>query len=310
MPRNASPSTARRLALVGLVLFVLLDAVLVAWALSVDRDDPGGARVPAASSTPEPAAAPTATPTSGPAAAPARLLSVLDEDTAWRSEVGNCPDSPPTLELTTDGGRNWRSSDLAGIADVGAVAAVETTTEDVAAVVALDSDSCDPVLALSYVAGDDWVTYPERVAGHWFLNPDSPSVLHTPAGELPAPCATAVSLASRGESDAAVLCADHTVHRTTDAGGTWSEPVPVAGSVALAADEDGYLLATTGQLGCAGVAVASLPDEATAPAADPACASTSAPESGQVALAAGGGSAWLWAGDDVVTSSDGGATWR
>jgi hypothetical protein len=308
MARMTSHSSSRRWAVVGLVLFVLIDAVLVAWALSVDRRDASGAQAPArpsASSTPEP----TPEAPAEPAAAPGRLLSALDEDTAWRATVGACPGTPPTLELTTDGGRNWRPSDLAGLADVAAVAAVEITSADVASVVAFDTGDCAPVLALSYVAGEDWVSYPDRVAGHWFLDPASPSMLHTPAGELPAPCTTAVSLAARDGGDAAVLCADHSVHRTTDAGETWSEPVGVPGAVALAGNEDGYLLAATGSAGCGGVAVTSLPDEADAAAVAAACATSSPPEPGQVALGAGGGSTWLWAGDDLLTSGDDGRTW-
>ena len=307
MTRTASSSSHRRWAVVGLVLFLIVDALLVAWALSVDRGVPGAPRA-AATPSATPAPAPTAPPE--PATAPGRLLSVLDEDTAWRSAVGSCPGTPPTLELTTDGGRSWRPSDLAGIADVAAVATVQATSEDVASVVAFDADSCAPVLALSYVAGDDWVTYPDRVAGNWFLDPAKPQVLHTPTGEAPAPCESVVSLAARSATDAAALCADRTVYRTTDGGATWSAPAGIPGSTAIAASEDEYLIAVGGETGCPGVAVTRLPDDAPAPATAATCASGTAPQAGQVALATGGDSAWLWAGDDIVTSEDGGTTWR
>ncbi len=307
MTRTATSSSPRRWAVVGLILFLIVDALLVAWALTADR---GSAGTPRAAATPS--ASPTPVPTTAPepATAPARLLSVLDEDTAWRSAVGSCPGTPPTLELTTDGGRTWRSSDLAGIADVAAVATVQATSEDVASVVAFDADGCAPVLALSYVAGNDWVTYPDRVAGNWFLDPAAPQVLHTPTGEAPAPCEAVVSLAGRSAADAAVLCADHTVYRTADGGGTWSAPAGVPGSTAIAAGAGEYLLAVGGEEGCAGVAVTRLPDDAPAPATAATCASETAPQAGQVALATGGDSAWLWAGDDIVTSEDGGTTWR
>jgi hypothetical protein len=314
MTRTASRSSHARWAIVGLVLFLVVDAVLVGWALVGDRFvGPGSAtRTPAsAQADPEP----TATPTAGPAAAPERVLSVLDEETAWRSTVGACPGTAPTLERTTDGGSTWQSSDIAGIADVAGVAAIQLTSEDQASVVALAAEGCAPVLALTYVGGDDWVAYPDRAAGTWFVDPGTPSRVHSPSGDRTAPCSTVVSLAPRDARNAAVLCADHTVHRTIDAGATWSEPVAVAGSVAIAGADDGYLLATTGSgttgsADCAGVTVTTLPDGGTAPDAEAACAVPSAPEPGQVALATGGGSAWLWAGDSIVTSEDGGKTWR
>ena len=309
MSRSASSPSTGRWAIVGLVLFLLFDALLVGWALSAHR---GNGSVVAAP-VPVPAVttpAPDETPTMAPASTPVRLLSVLDDRTAWRSVLGACQGTPPSLELTTDAGRTWQPSDIAGIAGVGRIASVQATSVDIASVVAFDARNCAPVLALSYVAGGDWVTYPDRVTGSWFVDPATPSLVHTPTGDVQAPCSAMTALASGGGANAAVLCADHTVHRTEDTGATWSAPIPVPGSVAIGDSGSGYLVATAGLAECAGVAVTTVPDAATAPSGPGVCATDSAPAAGEVAVDAAGGTAWLWAGDELATSADGGATWR
>ena len=134
--------------------------------------------------------------------------------------------------------------------------------------------------------------------------------------ELPGSKAMALTLetlASRGDTSAAVLCSDHTVFRTTDAGSTWGSSVAVPGSVALASSGNGYAIAVTEQPSCGGVQLLALPElvdgsELTASGCFPTLA---APDSlaGNIAVSEGAGTLWLWAGDALVLSSDGGTTW-
>ena len=129
--------------------------------------------------------------------------------------------------------------------------------------------------------------------------------------ELPGSKAMALTLetlASRDETSAAVLCSDHTVFRTTDAGSTWGSSVAVPGSVALASSGNAYAIAVTGQPSCAGVEIATV-DSGASPATAAGCAQVPTPAAGTVTVADGGGTLWLWAGDAFVRSDDAAATW-
>jgi hypothetical protein len=133
--------------------------------------------------------------------------------------------------------------------------------------------------------------------------------VHSPKGDVTAPCGSMVGLAAKDASNAAVLCADHGIYRTSDAGVSWSGPLIVIGSVALTATAEGYATAATSLAGCAGIAVSRF-DAAVGGATLAGCLATSTPQPGTVAVASGGSTLWLWAGDLLARSSDGGSTWH
>lgn len=310
-----STGVGRRWAVVGLVAFAVLDVALVGSAMASVRPVPQGsgavASVSHTSDPPRPTA--TTTPTPQPivnAVAPTRVLAALDGTVAWRATIGGpCPATRATLAHTSDGGATWTSSDAAGPTGSSSVLRITVDSTTVASAIVLDGQKCVPQYIGTYVSGDNWATYPDRLGSSWYLEPASSASVHTPRGDVTGPCGAKVGLAVRDAATAAVLCADHTVYRTTNSGASWGTPVSVPGAVALTNTTNGYATAATNVAGCAGVAVANL-GAATGGATTAGCYATATPQPGAVAVASGGSTLWLWAGNAMVRSTNGGATWH
>ncbi len=314
---DATATGRRRLAVAGLIAFLCVDVFLVGWAARAShapREDsgvptrPGSTTAPSATDSGRPAPSATATPVAD-AVAPARLLAVLDDSTAWRATTGPCPATAAAAELTTDGGATWKRSDAS--APTGASSLVRLTVQSgqQASAVALSGHDCTPEFIRTYVAGDSWADYPDQLASAWYAEPGRGGTVHRPGGDVPAPCPAVVGLAVGSGSNAAVLCAGHEVYRTSDNGENWGEAQPVSAAVAIAATDSGYVVASVGAPGCAGTAVATL-DPGAGPPTTIACVGTARPAPGTTAIGAGSGSEWLWAGDALARSTDGGKTWR
>ncbi|WP_426517623.1 hypothetical protein ACPPVQ_00765 [Diaminobutyricibacter sp. McL0618] len=308
----------RRLAIIGLIAFVLVDILLVVWALVAVRTPPHEPTPAASSSTPPsqvPSATPTPpatpTPTSTPAAdavAPARVLAALDGSTAWRASTGPCPATPASPQITTDGGATWKATDAAGPTGASSILRISVQSAKQASAVTLASQGCTPEYIRTYVAGDNWATYPDQLAGSWYVEAAKRSVVHTPTGDVQAPCTTVIDVAVRDPANAAVLCANHDVHATGNGGAAWGPAVPVAGSAAISTAGNGYIIAVTDRQGCAGTAT-TLYDGGSALVGG-GCATSTKPPAGGVSVANGGSTLWMWSADSVVKSTDGGATWR
>lgn len=319
MRRNGVPGVmygpGRTWAVAGLIAFVVADVILVAWAVaSVSLAPKTASHPPAAAtthpSTPTHAATTTKTETPIPAAVPpTRVLAALDDQVAWRAATGTCPATPAGLEHTTDGGATWQTSDAGSLADASSVLRITVASSTEAAAITLAKQNCAVQYIRTYIAGGNWAVYNDQLAGSWYLDPSSTTSVHSPQGTVAAPCASIVGLAVRDASSAAVLCADHTLYRTSNAGAAWSTPLTVPGAVAVTASVNGYATTATGIEGCAGVSVAAL-DAGTGAATTSGCFTTLAPQPGAVAMASGGSTLWLWAGDALVRSGDGGATWH
>ena len=113
------------------------------------------------------------------------------------------------------------------------------------------------------------------------------------------------------EDSAGVLCDDGTMHVTTDSAASWASSTPVAGAAAIGVGGDGYRIAVVDENGCHGVQVADVVvvDGAAQAAAPGSCLDADVP-TGEVAVDTGGdGSIWVWAGDRIGRSADGGITW-
>ncbi|WP_308467863.1 hypothetical protein [Rathayibacter soli] len=267
-----------------------------------------------ASSTPT--ARPTASATPAPTAVslpdatqPTRIISSLDANTAWRAATGACPATPGTLQGTSDAGATWKNSDAARPAGASAIIRLSVQSATQIDAVALAAAGCAPEFIRSYVNGDNWATYPTQLAGTWYFNPANAAVVHSPQGDKPAPCPTVVGLAPRDATSAAVLCSNHTVFRTADAGATWGAATTVTGAVAISSSGAGYAAASVGVTDCAGISLAAL-DAASSQPSTAGCFVTAAPAAGAVALSDGAGTLWLWAGDALARSGDQGKTWH
>lgn len=307
-PRAAS---RRGWAVVALVLFLVIDVALVAFALNRASGLGALGLDPAAQA----AAAPTAvaTPTPEPPAAlvaPTRTLSALNATVAWRGDIGSCPASVAALESTTDGGATWDRYPLNPPTDMRSVFSIDVIDRSEVHVVGQSGDDCVTSVGRSYTSGLDWVESPEQARTAWYVDPVDPAIVRSPSKSGPLPCGPVVQVAAADNLTAAALCADRTVQRTADGGLTWDAAVPAPGVVALASGPDGYVLAAIGDEACDGVQVRTLPESGT-DAAALGClpARTTDLPAGSVAVSVATDAVWVWVDEAVRVSQDGGITW-
>ncbi|PWC07593.1 hypothetical protein [Mycetocola zhujimingii] len=298
---------SKRWSVIGLSLFVVLDVLLVGAALDAQRGPEVVEQIQAVPSSP-PSAEPTATAAvSANAVRPQRVLAAASGDVAWRGTIGPCPGGTAALEYTDDGGATWKTVDPAAETGAAAVVRVVPESESAANVVTLDA-GCSPQLVGTFVAGDAWADHSPRLGSYWYLDPKNVAAIQSPAGMVAAPCSSAVMIATRSTDEAAVLCADETVFRTTDAGSTWSAAIFVPGAVALSGAPDGYIAAVAGQGECGGTSVLAITDSR--PGALAGCAGETSAPGQTVVSVSDDGTFWLWSGDVFARSTDGGLTWK
>lgn len=316
VPRDSS--RLRPWAVLAVAAFLVVDSILLLSLFgspsSTPVTDPAASQastpLPVINATPTPSAATNVVVTAAP---PARMLSALDDSTAWRANTGSCPATPASPEVSTDGGATWTTTDATGTAEVVAPQTLRVLDSTTVEMVALDEINCTPEYIKTFVGGADYARYPDQLAARWYVDPANRSSVHAPNGNVPVPCNSVASLAaesSTGDS-AAVLCADQTVIRTTDAGQTWSQSVSVPGAVNLGVTQMGYVIATVGLPECAGVQLIALSDEAASPTPT-GCLQVATPSEtlpGNVAVSEAAGTLWVWVGDEVKRSLDEGATW-
>ena len=319
--RGTRATRRRRLALVGIGVFVLVDLALVALALTrepagLSSDDAAAVRPSSAASAPattEPAPTPTPTPTAAPESAPTtRSLSAVDGTRAWRADAGTCtPGSEATVavESTSTGGDSWVASPVTTSGELHGIDRVQVTGADTVFVIGPAGAECTTAFAQTFSAGSAFRDYPERLAVSWYVSRDDRATVHSPAGDRPAPCAAVVDVAVVSDAQAAVLCSDQRLFRTADGAASWDAGTPVAGAAAVASGDGSYVVAASGASDCAGTGISSTGVAAGSPVEPIGCAPASVTTPGAVALSEAAGSVWLWAGDDVSVSRDGGRTW-
>ncbi|RUR01236.1 hypothetical protein [Labedella endophytica] len=319
-PRRHSPAREARkrwLAVIGIALFIAVDILLVVLALqSTSARDNGStpAVVPTSSesSRPTPTASPTPTdaaPSSVTAVPPTRILAALDASVAWRATTGSCPDTAVAPELTIDGGATWSSADLTGLTGVTALQRILVTDADTATFLGSGAE-CDPAVARTFVGGADFAEYPDQLEGSWYLSPVGGSTVHAPGGDVAAPCDATVTVAPLGDDTAAVLCSDSSLHVTTDAGASWSTLDELPGAVALTDSADGFLVASAGSAGCAGVELTLIGVDDDRTPVD--CVESSIPAgdlAGSTAIDWTDGAIWVWVDDRLLISTDDGGSW-
>jgi hypothetical protein len=305
------------MAIVALAAFVVVDLILVAAALN--STNPPGTSLestprPAATSlpTPEEGAEPTPTPAAPVVAVrPTRLVAALDSETAWRATTGACPDAQAAPELTTDGGVSWKATSVTAATEVVALQRIIIDNDSDATMIGQDAETCGAALARTFVGGDDYAAYPEQLRSAWFVQPTNHAALHSPAGDFAAPCTDVIAIAVRDTDRAAVLCSDQSVWTTIDSGATWPSTVGIPGAMQITGAEGGYRVALVGASDCAGVQLISFSDDVSASgsvcfpvAADPAALV------GNIAVSEAENVVWLWVGEQLVRSLDGGLTWQ
>ncbi|KQO62328.1 hypothetical protein [Curtobacterium sp. Leaf261] len=313
--------TGRTLLWVAIVVVVLIvvDVVLVAVAVGrtapADHGTPGP--VPTFTSGPTPsgtasaAATPSPTATSFPGAAGGdtsavtaderRFLSVVDGTTAWRATAGSCSDAAASVERSTDGGDTWKAVDFGSfdLRSVSALSAGSTKTTVHGGVGA----SCTPTGIASFTSGRFWAAD----AGAAPATLTDQGIRFGDGTTADAPCTTPRQVVD-GDDGTAVVCADVLAWR--DGSGPWVM-VPMTGLRAVATSGTEYTVARVGQAGCDGIAIETLDAGSITRSSTPTavgCAPATT-TSGAVAVGQDGKSMWVWSGDQVLVSKDGGATW-
>lgn len=336
-PRDTSRRRVWVYAAVG--VFLIIDAILVTTALTstgVDTSLPAAA--PAAPVAPTLTATPAPTATTAPSVVvspvPAtRVLSAASSTVAWRAVTGTCPNPLAAPAISTDSGATWTTTDANGPTGITALQSINASNGSVAQFVGFAATDCSPMVIRTFVGGDNY-SAADELRSSWYVDPANRAELHGPSGVQAAPCDQVVALSpGTGANAAAVLCSDSRVFATTDAAISWSEPLAVSGALTLTATPDGYLIAAdgsaTGQppvaensdinpgacLGLSIIRVTTADDAAATTALTPTTtgcyvtAETPAALADTIAIAVADDTLWLWIGDAIWRSSDGGRTW-
>ncbi len=303
--------TTRRNTLIGaavaVVLLVVVDVVLVAMAL--------GHTTPGAVGTPRPAptfgVSPEGTPSASPTPSPSetaqgeaagesrRLLSAVDGREAWRASSATCPVAQVVLEHTVDGGATWTPVTLGE--DVRALWGMRATTEGLSLLEAV-GDDCAPTERTTTDDGATWKAAAAGAAGAG-ITPDGVRLGSTTVAN---PCPQPLD-AFQGSTTTVVVCDGQVEWRTGTA--AWVD-VPLGGVRGVAVDGSSYTLARIGNPECDGVQFETMTAVGVTPATPTNRVGCSdAQTEGPIAIDRAGQAVWMWAGDEVLVSTDGGKTW-
>lgn len=298
------PGGKRTLAIIGLIAFAIADVALIAMALDLfggQADAPATTARPVTSFTPEPSPEPTETAEPIEPATPVlRTLAVVDEQTAWRAERGSC-DTQAVIELTTDGGATWQRT-VPSATESHEVLWLWAQDDDYAQAVVNAGDDCETTGIRTFTGGNEWVARDDVLPDAVYLAVDGSLV--TPQG-FAAPCDAPVDVAQRGGA-VAVLCADGTLHETTD-GADWAQAT-IPGALSVTDAGDGYAVAVRGLESCEGIALVSIGADVLAtggePSAERSCL-TGAVDPAATTVDTSASAVWLWSGDEQGTTEIG-----
>ncbi len=162
---------------------------------------------------------------------------------------------------------------------------------------------CAPGVSRSFVGGTSWE--PDPGVNGWFIDPSNPLVMHAPSGVVELPCG-AVGLSAES-ARGVVLCSDSTVLVSEDDGVSWSAPMAVPNAAAVGTTAEGYVVASIGEVECAGVRTWLLSGGALGEPG--ACLEVGDAGGGQIAVAGGSTGWYLWAGNAFLRSLDQGLSW-
>jgi hypothetical protein len=311
-------------ATLGLIALVLVDVALVFAALRISGRSPANETPTASVTTDAPApgtttsappetTAPTVAPTTSappsPAGVPlATIVVAVDGNIAWRATAGNCSAGGAAVQISTDGGRNWRPR----TSPYAVITRLQPDNATKAFAVGADGN-CSMGVRATTDGGATWPGTTPALADTLARDAKDATKVRAPGGRTVAPCGTVavVDLARNSTSGAQVLCADGKVLSSSDDGRTWTPAATVPSSYALDSrtiDNAVTAFVARAKDGCAGVQVSSVIN---GQLADLGCAVIGdAVAPGQVALSAPDpNSGWLVVGSTTWRSSDGLKTW-
>jgi hypothetical protein len=306
-------SRRRTLALIGLALFLVADVILVGLALTANgrsSDDATQRPIPTFGGTPSASASPEAT-EEPPAAEPTeRFIAAGSATVLWRATQGTC-EAPAVVERSEDAGVTWVSTPTVEAFDLRVVYALTATSEDEVQLVGSAGPECTVGGYSSTDAGDTWASSPELLSTVAYQTPVAPdgSSAVIMAGQPVAAACPAIEALAADETRTVTACS--AILAEWDASnGSWTA-IPFAGIHAVELQPEQILFAARGVTGCTGLGVLRVPGTT--------LTATSAPESvgcvaeadltAPAALTSAEGASWLWVGDTLFSSPDGGVSW-
>jgi len=319
LAKTQAPKQARRInhkphsrawAIGGLAVLAVAAVAVTAVAMgsSNDADAPTELAPAPTFSAPTPTPTPTPTPEPEPeapvavAAVPNRILSASDEPALLlRAMSPGCGDGNGLVEVSFDDGANWQEALTTNSA--GASLKQINANDSSLIRITFADDSCQPQQARSFTGGLNWEP-DESGESLWMLDGSSATRAWTPAGEVSLPC-EAVSLVGAGQR-AIALCNDSGVTVSEDGGSNWAAPVAVPAASAVGVAANGFIVASTAEPGCEGVRTRILTNGSLG---EPGGCVESGAAAEDVAIAASPSALYLWLGDQLVRSYDGGFAW-
>lgn len=296
LPRNA-------LAVVALAVFIAVDIVLIALALGAGRQETQAAAPVSPTQIARSSEDPDQTESvdrslsdenvNSPQVAP-RLLSVVSDAVAWRSAGGAC-DERGELELTIDGGQSWGAAypSVDGLGRPLWVSGVDYTT--VQSMLASGAD-CGLVGFRTFDSGASWTQDGEAVTNSVLVDPSDPSLVLWDGEVIEGPCGDINQVATTG-GVTGVICGDGSLWNSPSGSIEWTESV-IDNAVALGGS-DGRWIAAVQSNDCEGLSLVEFDEESVEPLA---CAPTEL--EADAVLDVSGSVLWLWAGDQVMISTD------
>lgn len=304
--RRMSNRSTGRLALVGLLSLLVVDAFLVSQAIQPDAagaaSKPASSASTAASSASGVQTAPIATSTQALVRVVplSEVISAVDGQRAWRASLGSCQAGGATLSVTTDGGRTWIQRATPAVV----LGRVQPVAGSKGFIIGARAGACR---AGEYSTSDDAANWqgPRAIEGGWSRVPGGdPVVVIAPKQTEARPCGTkaVVDLARVSAVSAVVVCEDGRLAASHDGGATWPTLATVEGTLAVGAREvQGAMMVAVARVvqGCPGVEIATV---ASGSANDVSCVQTALEgAAGRVSLSIVGDGGWLVVGT---------ATWR
>jgi hypothetical protein len=286
---------------IGLAVLLVLDLVLVVWALWPSA--PGSAALAPGSTVtstagPTSSASPTSSVTKTPGGAPAllrpltRLVVPVGKNALWTADVGTCKE-PGEVHVSDDRAKTWTAQPAAG-----SVTRIRPDGASTAFVIG-GTRKCQTRLWTTTDAGANW-NGPQSAAASWGRSPKDVRLVHRPGGAPVTPCggrAAVLDLVALDAANATALCGDGTLRRTTNGGTDWNTSLTRKGGVALALSSPGTGVVAWLDQKCDGVVVGSLGD---AKLDKGQCVDGVEPSPGEVAVGIAPSGVWLTAGDAVL----------
>jgi hypothetical protein len=234
------------------------------------------------------------------------LIAAASGNEAWRATVGDCNTSG-TVERSTDGGKSWMRVLRSGLAPI--VRLGMDGTGDFYTIGGAGQDCSTQYTA--YSADGAIVAQTGNPLNLWFPRPNDRDQVYGPGKTRAAPCdqAHVVGMTSLSISDALVVCSNGAAMVTSDSGRSWDEADELPGTMAVGSGGGRYWIAGTSAK-CDGVLVRSLTLREGELSRGPSrCAPASKVAPGAVAIDVSDNTIWIWAGQKVTTSTDGGRSW-